>query len=281
APTAEEQAALCGLAIDPTLDRFMLVGGVGLAFFDLGNRNPIESTGFDDPEGWTDLDPGHQSPMSGAGPLFFDAAEDRMLRWDGRQLWEITWPFGTPSPYGQASMSANAAGGVQVRWPGEPTLFNYVAAIDRSTDGGRTWARLKSVAPEYDGTLAFTDADASASGSRTYRATIQRAGATITLGTASTVLGSATVSTLTLAAPRPNPARDDVTLELGTPSGGTVTFELFDVSGRLAAPAVRRTVTAGVSVVTVPLARGLSPGLYMLRASDGSRQVERRLAVFR
>jgi hypothetical protein len=218
--------------------------------------------------------------MSGAGPLFFDAAADRMLWWNGRQLWEITWLFGTPSPYGPASVSADA-GGVHIRWPGEPTLYSYVAAIDRSTDGGRTWTRLRSVAPEYDGTLVFTDADAPPSGSRTYRATIQRGGVTTTLGTASTVLGPATVAALTLAAPRPNPARADVTLELGTPSGGTVTFELFDVAGRLAAPPVLRTVAAGVTVQTVPLARGLSSGLYLLRASDGRQSVNARLFVVR
>jgi len=72
-----------------------------------------------------------------------------------------------------------------------------------------------------------------------------------------------------------------VVLELGTPAGGTVTLELFDVSGRLAAPAVRRTVPAGVTVFTVPLARGLPPGLYMLRASDGLQKVSARLFVVR
>src|SRR6185369_9616027 len=103
-----EQAAFCGLAVDPTLDRIMLVGGEGLVPNQPGKHNPVESTGFDDPESWSDLDPGHQSPMSGAGPLFFDAAADRMLWWNGRQLWEITWLFGTPSPYGPALVSADA-----------------------------------------------------------------------------------------------------------------------------------------------------------------------------
>jgi hypothetical protein len=139
---------------------------------------------------------------------------------------------------------------------------------------------VRSVTPDYDGALVFTDTDASVTGPRVYRATIQRAGTTYTLGTASSVLGATTVSALTLAAPRPNPAGNDVTLELGAPASGTVTIELFDVSGRLVAPAVRRNVPAGVSVFT-PLARGLSPGLYMLRASDGRRDVSARLFVVR
>jgi hypothetical protein len=278
-PFAYEQAAQCGLAVDPTLDRMLLVGGVGLAFYDSGPHNTIESTAHDDPTAWDNLDPGSRSPMQGGGPLFFDAAADRMLWWNGRQLWEITWPLGTPAPYGPAAVNADA-GGVHIRWPGQP-VAPYAAAIDRSTDGGRTWRRLRSVTPESDGSLAFTDADASVTWPRVYRATIQRSGTTTTLGTASTVLGPATVKTLTLAAPRPNPARDDVALELGAPAGGTVTFELFDISGRLAAPAVRRTVAAGVTVTTVPLARGLPPGLYMLRAGDGQRSASARLFVVR
>src|SRR4030095_14959862 len=104
---------------------------------------------------------------------------------------------------------------VHRRWPAQP-VAPYAAAIDRSTDGGRTWMRLRSVTPEADGSVAITDGDASVTGPRVYRATIQRSGTTTTLGTASTVLGPVTVTTLTLAAPRPNPARDDVALELGT-----------------------------------------------------------------
>jgi hypothetical protein len=172
------------------------------------------------------------------------------------------------------------AGGVTIRWPGEPT-GPYSADVDRSTDGGRTWARLRSVVPEADGALAFTDSTPPPGGQAVYRATIQRSGATRVLGTASTLLGATTPATLTLVAPRPNPARDDVVLELAMPADATVTFELYDVTGRLAAPALRRTMPAGTSVFTAPLARGLRPGLYMLRASDGHRSVNARLFVVR
>ena len=278
-PFALEEASRGGLAVDPTLGRILLVGGVGLSFFDFGPRNAILSTSFDDPETWENLDPTSQSPMLGGGPLWFDAAADRMLWWNGRQLWEITWPFGTPSTYGPAIVHAGP-GSVDIRWPGQPT-DPYSAAVDRSTDGGRTWSRLRSVPPQLDGSLAFTDSSLAPGRQAAYRASIERSGATRVLGTASTVLGPVTVTTLTLAAPRPNPARDDVALELGTPAGGTVTFELFDISGRLAAPAVRRTVAAGVTVLTVPLARGLSPGVYMLRAGDGHRSASARLFVVR
>jgi hypothetical protein len=274
-----EQKARGGLAVDPTLGRIVLLGGVGLTAFGLGESNLIEATAFDDPVTWENLDPARQSPMFGGGPLFFDAAADRMLWWSGRQLWEITWPFGTPAPYGPAVVSSGP-GSVNIRWPGQPT-DPYAAAVDRSTDGGRTWSRLRSVPPQLDGTLAFTDSSLASGAQAAYRATIERDGATRVLGTATTVLGPTLPPSLTLAAPRPNPARDDVVLELGTPAGGTVTFELFDVSGRLAVPAVRRTVPAGVTVFTVPLARGLAPGLYMLRASDGRQKVSARLFVVR
>jgi hypothetical protein len=272
------QAARSGLAVDPTLGRILLVGGVGLTAFGLGPHNIIEATNFDDPASWENLDPTSQNPMLGGGPLAFDASANRMVWWNGRQLWEITWPFGTPAPYGPATVSAGA-GSVNVRWPGEPT-DPYAAAIDRSTDGGRTWSRLRSVAPAPDGSVAFADSTPPSAGAA-YRATIERSGATRVLGTASTLLGATIPPGLTLAAPRPNPARDDVVLELGAPADGPVTIELFDVSGRLAAPAIRRTFAAGTSVFTVPLARGLSPGLYLVRASDGHHSVKARLVVVR
>ena len=278
-PHEYKQAARSGLAVDPTLDRLLLVGGVGLTAFGLGPHNVIQTTSFDDPAVWEDLDPTGRSPMDGGGPLAFDAAADRMVWWNGRQLWEITWPFDTPPPYGAAVVKADA-GGVNIRWPGEQT-GPYSADVDRSTDGGRTWARLRSVVPEADGALAFTDSTPPPGGQAVYRATIQRSGATRVLGTASTLLGATTPATLTLVAPRPNPARDDVVLELAMPADATVTFELYDVTGRLAAPALRRTMPAGTSVFTAPLARGLRPGLYMLRASDGHRSVNARLFVVR
>jgi hypothetical protein len=114
-----------------------------------------------------------------------------------------------------------------------------------------------------------------------YRASIEREGTTRVLGTASLVLGATRPPVLTLAAPRPNPARDDVVLEFGSPAEGTLTIELFDVAGRLAAPAVRRVFPAGTTVFSAPLARGLAPGLYLLRASDGHATVNARLFVVR
>jgi hypothetical protein len=288
-PFAQEQAARCGLAVDPTLGRILLVGGVGLTLdFNGGPRHPIEATSFDDPATWENLDPSSQSPMFGGGPLAFDAAANRMLWWNGRQLWQITWPFGTPPPYGPAAVTADP-GGVHIRWPGQPTDA-YVAAVDRSTDGGTTWQRLRSVPPESDGSLAFFDGPIYYPGGlhpppplehAVYRATIERSGTTHLLGTASTVLGVTTTAALTLVAPRPNPARDDVVLELGAPADGTVTIELFDVAGRLAAPVVRRAIPAGTTVFTAPLARGLSPGLYLVRASEGRQSVNARLFVVR
>ena len=278
-PLPYQLTARSGLAVDLTLDRILLQGGVGLTAFGIGQSNALQAAAFDHPSAWVNLDPAGQSPMMGGGPLFFDAVADRMLWWNGRQLWELTWFFSTPAPYGAAVVNADA-GGVHIRWPGQLTA-PYSAAVDRSADGGRTWTRLRSVAPDADGSLAFTDADPPAGAPATYRATIERGGVTHVLGTASTVLGNVAPAALTLAAPRPNPSRDDVVLELATPRDASVTIELFDVSGRRAAPAVTRVVSAGTNVFSSPLARGLEPGLYVLRVSDGARKVERRLAVVR
>jgi hypothetical protein len=86
---------------------------------------------------------------------------------------------------------------------------------------------------------------------------------------------------LALASPRPNPATGEVTLEITSDRDATVTVELFDTSGRRVAPAVRRPMRAGQDAFRFTLPRGLPPGLYLVRAREGSRTSQVRLAVTR
>ena len=266
-----------GLAIDPTLDRFVIIGGEGLGFFDFGPSNLLTMASLEDPVNLTTLDPDEASPMRGPGRAFFDAAADRVLWWDGVTLWEVTWPLGAPSAYGAARVAADT-GGVHVTWPGT-TTGPYVAVIERSVDGGRSWSRLTGAAPQADGSLGFTDREPPPAGSLVYRAVVERGGLLRVLGTASLALARTPPGSFALAPPRPNPSRDDVTIELASPVDADVTMELFDVSGRRVGAAIRRRLAAGSAAFTIPLARGLSPGVYLLRASDGDHTARMRIAV--
>ena len=82
-----------------------------------------------------------------------------------------------------------------------------------------------------------------------------------------------------VAAIRPNPAREDVTIELVSPVDAEVTVEMFDVAGRRVGEILRRRMAAGSGSFPARLTRGLAPGLYLVRASDGTNASYARVAV--
>jgi len=84
-----------------------------------------------------------------------------------------------------------------------------------------------------------------------------------------------------LASPRPNPARDHVTLVVETAWEGVVTLDLFDTAGRRVAATARSTATAGLARFDVPLPKGLAPGVYLVRARQDQHAAQARLAVTR
>jgi hypothetical protein len=72
----------------------------------------------------------------------------------------------------------------------------------------------------------------------------------------------------------PNPARDQLTLEL--PAGGEAAqLRVVDAAGRLV---LRQAVPAGVRRHTLGLPTALAPGLYLLRLDQGSRHLSQRFA---
>ena len=271
--------ARVAVAFDPTLDRMLWVAGLGLTPFDFGASGDIRSARVDDLSRWQDETPAGGSGLSGAGSAFFDAAADRMLWWNGATLWELRWPLGSPGAFGPATV-AQRDGAVHVSWPAA-VVEPYVARIERSVDGGRTWSALRTIAPVADGSIAFTDSLPPASGALAYRAVIERGGVPHVLGTAALTQGVAAPQRFALAPLRPNPASADVVVELATPVDADVTLELFDLAGRKVGTTRHHHVLRGREAVTFALARGLRPGLYMLRADDGHTTLHSRLAVVR
>ena len=273
-----------GLVLDPTLDRLLLIAGTGQSFTDLGDRNTLYSAPLEGLAGWTDLDPDNLSPIHGQGVAFYDAAAHRALFWNGT-LWEITWTFGTPDALGAATVFADGSG-VHVHWPG-PLVAPYAAAIDRTLDDGQSWTRVASVAEQPDGSLDVTDAQPTGGANPIrYRAVIERGGTLRVIGTAAIDLLSAPghgplPRAFALAALRPNPASDQVTLELASPAEAGVSIEIFDTAGRRVGAVARRRIEAGVTGFSLPLARGLAPGLYLVRARDRAHTAQARLVVAR
>jgi len=90
---------------------------------------------------------------------------------------------------------------------------------------------------------------------------------------------------MTLRAPRPNPARGPVMIELELPHAGAVGVELFDLSGRRVRTLHRGPAPAGVlSLEWDGLDDGghaVAEGIYYARATSGTQQTGARIAIVR
>lgn len=272
---------LAGAYWDPTLDRLVVVGGQGMSFFDVGRFPQVHALPLGAGSRWQDLDPEGLNELRGATRAFYDPIRQETVFWNG-ELWRGTWSVGTPAAFG-AGETRTDSGHVRITWQGDETT-PYAARVERSDDGGRTWGFVTSAMPDASGQLVATDTTVSGAAAA-YRAVITRGGTdrvlgTATLGTASTPL-SQPVARFALAPIRPNPARDIVTVELALPAGGEVTLQVFDLNGRRVGETWRRALSAGRVSIPLSLAHGLRPGLYLVRASDGTHDSSARLVVTR
>lgn len=271
-----------GACIDPTLDRVLIFGGTTASSAEIGTYNTVAGISLEGLANLVNLDPSFTSPMLGGGAAFFDAAHDRALFWNNT-LWELTWDFGSPVSLGAGTATADV-GGIHLHWAGV-VLASYSATVERSADGGASWSHLAIVTQQPDGSLDATDASPPPGGPFVYRLLIQRQGSWRVIGTAA--LGNLGAPVLqrprlfALGLLQPNPSRGDVVVELALPADAGVTLELFDIAGRRVGPTVRHRVSAGRVSFPVGLARGVAPGLYLVRASDGLHHSHARLAVIR
>jgi hypothetical protein len=86
---------------------------------------------------------------------------------------------------------------------------------------------------------------------------------------------------LSLAAPRPNPARGEFTVGYGLAGDSPARIELLDLAGRRVAARVVDGGGSGSSIVRFSEARDLPAGIYLVRLSQGGRFLTRRVVVIR
>ena len=89
-----------------------------------------------------------------------------------------------------------------------------------------------------------------------------------------------TARTLTLDAPRPNPARGVTTVTYKTPTAGAMRLSVFDLVGREVAVVAEGDAAAGRHVATLDTA-GLASGVYVVRLIAGEAVLTRRFVVTR
>jgi len=92
-------------------------------------------------------------------------------------------------------------------------------------------------------------------------------------------VGAPAARALALSAPRPNPARGTVVLDVTLPNDSPARIELLDVAGRVMQARVVQ--GAGVRKVTFAELGSLAPGLYFARVSHPHGSATSRVVITR
>jgi len=155
----------------------------------------------------------------------------------------------------------------------------------RSSNGGTNWERWNHGMPEANIVTDLATVDSLATVGRFY----------VVAGTYGRGLWSREVSnddpvgiadlrdeltSLQLSVPRPNPARDIVTLEFSIRAAATVTLDLHDATGRRIQRLARGPRETGSHRVDVDVT-GLTAGAYFVKLESGERSTARRLLVLK
>ena len=229
---------------------------------------------------WSLLQPAGGGPSLGRGQsAIFDISSRRILVYGGdgneNDLWELR--FDEPTPVTVSLVSAEAGvDHVALTWysadgPG------LVASVERRTSG-TDWTAIGAPLEGGDGMIVFRD-ERTAPGTRYgYRLRIQR-------GASSEVSAEVWVEVparleFALAGVRPNPSRvKELAVEFVLASAEAARLELIDVTGRR----VLAREVGGLGRQVVDLAEGanLTPGLYLVRLTQGANTRTKRVAVLR
>lgn len=158
----------------------------------------------------------------------------------------------------------------------------FVGTSDRGEIGierrapSTDWSVISSVTPQSDGLIVMDDRDVQPG---------QRYGYRLLLGPAA-YAGETWVSTpagfaLALDQPRPNPSSGATAVSFSLPDAATARLELFDLAGRRVHATDVGSMGAGRHVVPLLGTAHFAPGLYVVRLSQGSHAVTRRILVTR
>ena len=139
------------------------------------------------------------------------------------------------------------------------------------------WQPLGEIRADGTGQLVYQDTHVISGTSYAYRLGVIEAGQQVFLG--ETWVNVPVVSKLALAGFRSNPARADRGVAFTLTDASPARLELFDVGGRKIAAREVGTLGAGSHVVTLGEGRTLTPGVYLLRLTQGTRSIKARAVV--
>ena len=157
-----------------------------------------------------------------------------------------------------------------------------VAAVYRSSVGGE-WMRVGEVIADGSGYLRYTDPIDATATRVGYRLGIVDAGIEGFYGETWVDLPAAEAPlAFALEGAQPNPSRGEgLTVAFTLASGAAASLELLDVAGRRMATREVGSLGAGRHTLDLREGRGLAPGLYLVRLTQGANTRTTRVAMIR
>ena len=141
------------------------------------------------------------------------------------------------------------------------------------------WQARGNIWADGTGRLLYQDVSSVPGTRYGYRLGVMEAGREVYLG--ETWVDVPVASKLALAGFRSNPVHDDRSVAFSLVDASPARLELFDVGGRKIAAREVGALGAGSHLVTLGEGRTLTPGVYLLRLTQGSRSIMARSIVVR
>ena len=225
-------------------------------------------------------------------PLFCDASADDVHLSAGSPLLDASGCgligalrqgcAGVPTPALLSLVSVEAgADGIKLTWLAGKSVGG-VATVYRSSVGGE-WTRIGEVTADGTGYLRYTDPIDGAATRVGYRLGMVEAGVETFYGeTWVDVPAHDAALAFALEGVRPNPSRGEgLTVAFTLPTAASARLELLDVSGRRVAEREVGSLGAGPHALDLSEGRRLTPGLYLLRLTQGTNTRVTRVAVLK
>ena len=251
--------------------------------------NPVWELALEGTPAWTPLAPAGWIPDARyGGAAAIDVANDRVAFFAGasdpsastcrRDHWLLEFAADpTPTPVLVSLLSADAtAGRVALAWWAGGLLAD--ARVERRGEDG-SWRILGPAALEGNGVARYLDAEVEPGRRYAYRLRWREGGAES--ATEETWVAVPARPGFALDAPAPNPVAGDVLLTFELPDASRAELALFDLGGRRIESRDVGGLGAGRHALRIGRERALSPGLYIVRLTQGGRETARRLSVIR
>jgi hypothetical protein len=183
---------------------------------------------------------------------------------------------GIPTPTLLALVDAHIQGGsVDLSWYGDGMAGRNATVYRQAT--GAAWIPIASIAADGTGMFRFEDRSVRPGASYGYRLGV-------VAGSSEAFYGETWISVpnewrLVLAPPAPNPVTGRLSIMFTLPSAAPARLEVLDVAGRIVGSREAGSMGVGQHLVTFGESAQWSPGVYVVRLTQGQRSITARASI--